>query len=169
MYWTLFLLLLSNLELSFATFTDTMPAHIPVAANDHMVVFASDRYKEFYITLSPYATPTVILPLNYKEVETETVRSLVIPTTTSPLGLTELVFIGERSNSSENTLFRAKLRVDVRNDKLRVVHLEHKSLASLSSDGVECALGIHPRGTHVFVVGDRAALVYEMNESLVYH
>ena len=168
MCWTLFFLL-SNFHLSLGAFADTTSTHVHVAANDECVVFARNRDAMFHITLSPYATPTVILYLRYAWVETEAVTNLIIPTQISRNGLIELVFIGERSSSSETTLFHAKLQTDVKNEKVSVVHLKQISLAPLSSVGVECALGVHPRDTHVFVVGDRAGYIYDMNELLVYN
>jgi hypothetical protein len=141
----LLLLLVSSLQLSSVAFADTISAHVHLAANDHMVVFARNRDNEFYITLSPYETPTVILHLNYSLVETESVRSLVITDRTYRRGLIEFVFIGEKSDSSEQFLFHAQLQRHERSQNLSVVRLVQKSLASLSNIGVECALGIHPR------------------------
>ena len=168
MLWMLFLLL-SNVELSFSTIAETISTHIHVAANDHMVVFARNRDSEFHITLSPYETPTVVLHLNYDSVQTEAVQSLVIPTKTSGRGLLEIVFIGQRRNSSEKVLFHAQLQQEEKTQQLSVVHLVQTSLAMLSSVGVECVLGINPQATQVFVIGDRAGYVYNMKESLIYN
>ena len=170
MYWLLIcLLLLFALRFTLTSSVEDISAHVHVAANDHLVVFTRNRDAEFHITLSPYETPTVVLHLNYTLVQTEAVRSLVIPDRLLRHGLMELVFIGEHINSSAQTLFHAKLQTDVRNQTVSVVHLVQKSIASLSSVGVECALGIHPRGTHAFVVGDRAGYIYDMNESQAYN
>ena len=167
-YWKLFLLL-SSFQLSFAAFADTILTYVHVAASDHLVVFARNRDAEFHITLSPYETSIVMLYLKYKLVETVAVRSLIIPTKMSSHGLIEIVFIGERRNSSDKFLFHAQLQQEDENRWLSVVHLTQTSIASLSSVGVECVLGIHPQDTHAFVVGDRAGYIYDMSDSLVYN
>ena len=168
LFWSLFLLL-SNLGLGRSASVEVISANVHVATNDHMVVFARNRDSQFHITFRPYKTPAVLLHLQYLLVETKAVRSLVIPRRAPPHGLIDLVFIGERHNSSEMVLFHARLQRDETTGRLSVVRLVQTSIASLSSAGVECALGIHPRGTHVFVVGDQVGLVCEMNESLVYN
>ena len=162
------LLLLSNFHLSLGAFADTISTHVHVAANDQFVVFARNRDAQFHITLSPYESPTMILYLKYESVQVEAVRSLAIPTNSSSHGLVELVFIGEHSNSSEKTLFHVQLQTDLENGNVSIFRLVQKSIASLSSVEVDCAVGIHPLGTRVFVVGNRAGYIYAMNELLFY-
>ena len=164
----IYLLLLSTLRFSFSSSDEGLSGHVHVVANDHMVVFARNRDGEFHLTLSPYETPAVVLHLNYTSLQTEAVRSLVLPDRALRLGLIEFVFIGEKIDSSEQFLFHVQLQRDEKSQNLSVVRLEHKSLAPLSRAGVECALGIHPRGTYVFVIGDRAGYVYDLNDSLLY-
>ena len=163
-HWTLLTLLLLS---SLGCLAEDNIAHVHVAANDQWMVFARNRDQEFHFTLSPYQTPAEIFHLNYTSLGTKTVWSLSIPAAPSILDLIELVFIGGSRNSSERILFHVKLRKDETN-QLSLVHLKKTSITSLSSSGIESALGMHPLGTHAFVVGDRAGYVYDMNESRGY-
>ena len=171
LYWTLLpplLLLISSLGLGLCSFAEDISAHVHVAANDHLIVFARNRDGAFHFTFTPYETPTVILHLSYSSVRTENVRSLSIPAKSSILEPIELVFIGGSRNSSERKLFHAKVQRNENNQTLSVIHLRITSIASLHSVGVECALGMHPSGTYVLVMGDRAGYVYDMNQSSGY-
>ena len=161
-YWALLILLVPS---SLGARTENTIAHVHVAANDRWMVFARDRDEEFYFTLVTYQTPTVIMHLNYTSVGTEMVRSLSIPTEISNPDLIELVFIGGRRNSSERLLFHVKLRRNEQLDAFSLVDLKTESITALSSLGFESTLGMHPRGTHVFVVGNLAGYVYDMKES----
>jgi hypothetical protein len=164
MWWTLFLLL-SNLDLSLSASVEEISAHVHVAANDQLIAFARNRDREFRFTLNPSETSRLILRLAYNSVETETVRSLSIPAQTSSLEPIQLVFIGGPRNSSERILFHAKLKIDEDSESLSVIHLWNTSITSLSSVGMECALGMHPLGTYVVIVGDRGGYIYDMEKS----
>ena len=166
--WTfLSLLLLGNFAFSLSSFAEEIIAHVHVAANEHWMVFARNRDEHFHFTLSPYQTPTEILHLNYTSLGIDTVRSLSIPAHPSPLDPIELVFIGGSRNSSERLLFHVKLRKD-ETHRLSLVHLEKTSITSLSSPGIESALGVHPLGTYACVIGDQAGYIYDLNESRGY-
>ena len=93
LFWSLFLLL-SNLGLSLSSFAEDISAHVHVAMNEQLIVFARNRDGEFHFIFNPSETPTVIPRLDYSSVETETVRSLSIPAQTPSLEPIQLVFIG---------------------------------------------------------------------------
>lgn len=159
--WTFFTLLLL---FNFGSCAEEISAHVHVAVNDQWVVFAKNRDKTFHYALSPYQTSAEILHLNYSSLGTEIIRSLFIPVQPSPLGLLELVFIGGSRNSSERILFHVKLRKDP-TGLLSPVHLTKTSITSLSSPGIESALGMHPLSTYVVAIGDRSGYIYDMNQS----
>ena len=168
LFWTLFFLL-SNLGLGLSSFAEDISAHVHVAVNDQLIVFARNRDAAFHFTLNPSETSAVMLHLAYDSVETETVRSLSIPPQTSNRQPIQLVFIGGSRNSSERKLFHAKLEIDESSESLSVIHLWSTSITSLSSVGIECALGMHPLGTYVLVVGDQRGYIYDMKESTGYY
>ena len=102
MCWTLLLLLLLSslgLGLALSSFAEDISAHVHVAANDRLIVFARNRDGAFHFTFNPSETPTVIPRLDYASLETEAVRSLSIPAQTSSLEPIQLVFIGGPRNS----------------------------------------------------------------------
>jgi hypothetical protein len=168
--WTLFpLLLLSSPGFGLSSSAEGISAHVHVAANDQLIVFARNRDGAFHFTLNPSETSTLILRLDYTSIQTEVVRSLSIPANPSTLQPIQLVFIGGPRNSTERKLFHAKLQIDESNKTLFVIHLWNTSITSLSSVGMECALGMHPLGTHVVIVGDRGGYIYDMEESSGYY
>ena len=162
------LLLRFSFGLTRPSFTEETSAHVHVAIHDQLIVFARNRDSMFYFTINPSETTEWTSFLHFDWVETETVRSLSIPAQTSSLDQLDLVFIGGTRNSSERRLFHAKLELDDNDRTVSVSSLWDQDIASLSSVGIECALGVHPLGTYAVVVGDRGSYIYDVQEMKVH-
>ena len=161
--WNLLPLLLRfSFGLALTSFAEDISAHVHVATNDQLIAFARNRDGAFHFAFNPSEITTLIPDLSFTSVQTETVRSLSIPAQTSSFNQIDLVFIGGPRNSSERRLFHAKLQLNESDETLSVIHLWNRDIASLSSVGIECALGVHPLGTYAIVVGDRGSYIYDM-------
>ena len=159
------LLLLPSFEIALTSSAEDISAHVHVAINDQVIVFARNRDGAFHIVFSSSETTTLILDLPFTSVHTEIVRSLAIPTQISSFNQTDLVFIGGPRNSSERILYHVKLQMNESDETLSVIHWRNLSISSLSSVGIECALGIHPLGTYAVILGDLGGYIYDMKES----
>ena len=156
-------LLLFALRHEIKSLSEEIIPYVHVANNDRWMVLAHNRWEEFHFTRSRSQSPTVTVSLNYASLGTEIVQSLSMSQKPSDLQVVELVFIGGSRNSSERSFFHTKLLKDEKNQSLSIVHLNRTSITSLSSEGFESVVGIHPLGTHAVVVGDRGGYVYDMN------
>ena len=160
---TLFtLLLLFALLRGIKSLSEEIIPYVHLANNDQWMVLAYDRQEEFRFTWRSSQNPTSIFSLEYALLGTEIVQSLSISQKPSELQLIELVFIGGPRNSSERSLFHTKLQTDENNRSLSIVHSNGTSITSLSSEGFESVVGIHPLGTRAVVIGDRGGYVYDM-------
>lgn len=159
------LLVLPNFGIALPSFAEKVSDHVHVAINDHLIVFTRNRDGAFHFVFTSSETTTMILDLPFTSVHTEIVSSLAIPTEISSFNQTDLLFIGGPRNSSERILYHVKLQINERDETLSVIDWRNLSISSLSSVGIECALGIHPLGTYAVILGDRGGYIYDMKES----
>ena len=168
--WTLLsILLTASIGSELGSFADDILAHDPVAGNDHFIVLAYNEEERFHFSLTCHQASPDTTFLDYTSFGIESVRRLSVAAKPSSGDLIELVFIGGLLNSTERTLFHAKLRWNRTNKTWSTIHSVNTSITWLSSSGFEPVLELNPAGTLVIVLGDQAGYLYNTTESRGYN
>ena len=168
--WTLLkVLLISCRRPGFGSFAEDIVAHDPVAANDQFIVLALNDEKNFHISLTSHEASVDRPPVPFDSFGIESVRRLSVAAKPSTRDLIELVFIGGLLNSTERTLFHAKLRRNRTDTTWFIIHSVNTSITGLSSSGMEPVLAMNPPGTLAVVLGDQAGYLYNTTDSRGYN